>query len=135
MRLEQAVAAFQAALEERTRSRTPLQWAGTQNNLGLVLQALGARETGTERLEQAVASYHAALEERTRGRMPMEWAFTQGNLGNAEIAFYDKTSNPMHLDLAEAHVRSAKMVFAEAGADQYAEMADEQLANIAMRRN
>ncbi len=33
-RLEEAVAAYRAALEERTRERVPLDWAATQNNLG-----------------------------------------------------------------------------------------------------
>ena len=82
-RLEQAVAAYRAALEERTRERVPLDWAMTQNNLGTALQSLGARESGTERLEQAVAAYQAALEERTRERVPLDWATTQNNLGNA----------------------------------------------------
>jgi hypothetical protein len=40
-RLEEAVAAFRAALEERTRDRVPLDWATTQNNLGHALRALG----------------------------------------------------------------------------------------------
>ena len=44
-RLEEAVAAYRAALEERTRERVPLDWAMTQNNLGNALVALGrARE-------------------------------------------------------------------------------------------
>ena len=33
-RLEEAVTAYRAALEERTRERVPLDWAATQNNLG-----------------------------------------------------------------------------------------------------
>ena len=33
-RLEEAVAAYRAALEERTRARVPLEWARTQQNLG-----------------------------------------------------------------------------------------------------
>ncbi len=33
-RLEEAVAAYRAALTERTRERVPLDWATTQNNLG-----------------------------------------------------------------------------------------------------
>jgi hypothetical protein len=33
--LEQAVAAYHAALEERTCERVPLAWATTQNNLTL----------------------------------------------------------------------------------------------------
>ena len=36
-RLEEAVAAYRAALEERTRERVPLDWARTQNNLGNAL--------------------------------------------------------------------------------------------------
>ena len=58
-RLEQAVAAYRAALEERTRERVPLDWATTQMNLGTALASLGERESGTERLEQAVAAYRA----------------------------------------------------------------------------
>ena len=82
-RLEEAVAAYRAALEERTRERVPLDWAMTQNNLGNALQTLGERESGTARLEEAVAAYRAALEERTRERVPLDWAMTQNNLGNA----------------------------------------------------
>lgn len=82
-RLQEAVAAYRAALTERTRERAPLDWAMTQNNLGNALQALGGRESGTTRLEEAVAGYRAALTERTRERAPLDWAMTQNNLGNA----------------------------------------------------
>ena len=82
-RLEEAVAAYRAALEEWTRDRVPLDWATTQNNLGNALRTLGERESGTARLEEAVAAYRAALEERTRDRVPLDWATTQNNLGNA----------------------------------------------------
>ena len=44
----------------------PLDWAVTQNSLGIALRMLGERESGTARLEEAVAAYWAALEERTR---------------------------------------------------------------------
>ena len=43
-RLEESVAAYRAALEERTRDRVPLDWAMTQNNLGTALFDLGERE-------------------------------------------------------------------------------------------
>lgn len=62
-RLQEAVAAYRAALEERTRDRVPLQWALTQNNLGNALRTLGEGERGTALLEEAVAAYRAALEE------------------------------------------------------------------------
>ena len=60
-RLEAAVAAYRAALEERTRARVPLQSAVTQMNLGTVLWTL-AGESGTARLEAAAAAYREALE-------------------------------------------------------------------------
>ena len=82
-RLEEAVAAYRAALEEWTRERVPLDWAMTQNNLGTALRRSGERESGTARLEEAVAAYRAALEERTRERVPLDWAMTQNNLGTA----------------------------------------------------
>ena len=82
-RLEQAVRAYRAALEELTRERVPLDWATTQNNLGTALCTLGERERGTERLEQAVRAYRAALKERTRELVPLDWAATQNNLGAA----------------------------------------------------
>jgi len=39
----------------------PLDWALTQNSLGLALAALGEREGGIKRLEEAIAAYDAAL--------------------------------------------------------------------------
>jgi Tetratricopeptide repeat len=55
--LEEAVAAYRAALKEWTRDGVPLRWAATQNNLGVVLETLGERESGLARLEEAVAAY------------------------------------------------------------------------------
>jgi len=111
-RLEAAVKAHEAALEEWNRETLPLNWATTQNNLGNALQALGARESGTARLEalnwamtqnnlgtalktlgaresdttrleEAVKAYEAALEEWDRESVPLNWATTQNNLGTA----------------------------------------------------
>ncbi len=53
-RLEEAVVAYRARLEEYSRERVPLDWAATQNNLGTALWILGGRESGTARLEEAV---------------------------------------------------------------------------------
>ena len=70
-RLEEAVAAYRAALEERTRERVPLDWAGRRTISATALSRLGERESGTARLEEAVAAFRAALEERTRERVPL----------------------------------------------------------------
>ena len=106
-RLEEAVAAYRAALEEWTRDRVPLDWAMTQINLGNALARLGERESGTARLEEAVAAYRAALEERTRDRVPLDWAMTQNNLGNALRTLGERESGTARLEEAVAAYRAA----------------------------
>jgi tetratricopeptide (TPR) repeat protein/pimeloyl-ACP methyl ester carboxylesterase len=106
-RLAEAVAAFHAALEERTRERVPLQWAMTQNNLGTALAMLGERESGTQRLVEAVAAYRAALEELTREQVPLDWAATQMNLGAALKTLGERESGTQRLEEAVAAYRAA----------------------------
>jgi tetratricopeptide (TPR) repeat protein len=106
-KLTEAVAAYRAALEERTRERVPLDWARAQNNLGIALERLGARESGTEKLTEAVAAYRAALEEDTRERVPLDWAMTQSNLGNALETLGARESGTEKLTEAVAAYRAA----------------------------
>ena len=96
-RLQEAVAAYRAALEEWTRERVPLDWAGAQSNLGSALMRLGERESGTARLEQAVVAFRAALEELTRERAPLQWAMTQNNLGLTLTTLGERESSTARL--------------------------------------
>ena len=75
--IEEAIAAYRAALEERTQERVPLDWAMTQNNLGNALRGLGLMRGSEALIEEAIAAYRAALEERTQARVPLSWAMTQ----------------------------------------------------------
>jgi hypothetical protein len=50
------------ALQERTRERVPLDWAMTQNNLGLALAKLGERTHDRAKLEEARKVVNAAFE-------------------------------------------------------------------------
>jgi tetratricopeptide (TPR) repeat protein len=106
-RLEEAVAAYRAALEEYAREQVPLDWAVTQNNLGNALATLGERESGTARLEEEVAAYRAALEERTRERVPLDWAMTQNHLGTALQALGGRESGTARLEEAVQAYRAA----------------------------
>jgi tetratricopeptide (TPR) repeat protein len=106
-RLEEAVAAYRAALKVRTRERVPLDWAATQNNLGHALWRLGERASGTARLEEAVAVYREALKERTRERVPLGWAATQHNLGTALLRLGERESGTARLEEAVAAYRDA----------------------------
>jgi tetratricopeptide (TPR) repeat protein len=82
-KLEEAIVAYREALKERTRGRTPREWAVTQNNLGIALFRLGERGSGTGELEEAIAAYREALKEHTPERYPLDWAGTLGNEGLA----------------------------------------------------
>jgi tetratricopeptide (TPR) repeat protein len=106
-RLEDAVAAYRAALLERTRERVPLDWASTLNNLGAALQTIGEREGGTARLEEAIVAYRAALEEGTREQVPLDWARTQNNLGNALLALGEREGETAKLEEAVLAYRAA----------------------------
>jgi tetratricopeptide (TPR) repeat protein len=128
--LEQAVAAYRAALEEWTRERVPLDWAMTQNNLGTALTGLGERESGTARLEQAVAAYRAALEEATRERVPLNWATTQNNLGTALRSQGARTNDGVQLAEARNAVTAAFDVFMQAGQEHRRGYFEERLREI-----
>ncbi len=106
-RLEQAVAAYNAALEEFTRKSEPLKWAATQNNLGSALLTLGKQESSTERLERAVDIYKAVLEEFTRERVPPDWAMTQNNLGIVLRTLGERESGTERLEQAVAACNAA----------------------------
>jgi tetratricopeptide (TPR) repeat protein len=95
-----AIAIYRVALEDRTRNRVPLDWAMTQNNLGIALATLGDRESGTARLEEAVTAFRAALREFTRERVPLDWAMTQNNLGNTLATLGDRESGTARLEEA-----------------------------------
>ena len=100
MRLEQAVVAYQRALEELTQDRVPMDWAMTQNNLGTALGTLGERDSGTERLEQAAVAYQRALVESTQERAPSSWATAQNNLGNVLRILGERLSDTKLLEQA-----------------------------------
>jgi tetratricopeptide (TPR) repeat protein len=129
-RLQEAVEAYRAALEEFTRERAPLDWATTQNNLGNALRTLGERESGTGRLEEALSAYRAALEERTRERVPLDWARTQNNLGTALWRLGERTGNVGLVIQARQSVEAAYRLVTEAGYDQYREEFETRLREI-----
>lgn len=102
-----AIAAYRAALEERTRDRVPFDWAMTQSNLGAALKALGAHESGTARLKEAIAAYRAALNELTRESTPFEWAVTEVNFGSALRLLGEREEGTANLEGAVVAIGAA----------------------------
>ncbi|MER8808660.1 caspase family protein [Mesorhizobium australicum] len=106
-RLNEAVAAMRATLEKRPRHKVPLDWASSQNNLGLALYALSEREPGGEHLAQAEAAYRLALEEYTRQKTPVEWAMVENNLGNTLVTFGIQLNDKARINQAADAFRAA----------------------------
>jgi len=118
--LNQAVAAYRAALTVHTESEMPADWAMTQSNLGATLETLGTRAGGAEGIEAlntAVAAYRAALTVRTEAETPADWAITQNNLGNALGSLGDRTEGAEGIEIlsqAVAAFRAALTVHTKA---------------------
>jgi tetratricopeptide (TPR) repeat protein len=106
-RLASAIAFYKKTLTIWTRDKVPLNWAGTQNNLGLVLRMVGELGGGTARLEEAVVAYRAALLEWTRDQVPLYWAGTQNNLGDALQTLGEREISTARLEEAVAAYRAA----------------------------
>ena len=115
-RLEQAVAAFELALQIWMRDPLPLGWVGLQENLCAVLQTLGWRLNGTAQAEQAVTlqglgdrlsgislleqgvdACRAALKEE---RVPADRASGQMNLGAALRTLGERDDDTQQLQQA-----------------------------------
>ncbi|NEQ80460.1 MAG: CHAT domain-containing protein [Moorea sp. SIO2I5] len=96
--IEIAITGYEIALTVFTREAFPVDWAMTQNNLGL---AYYERITGQkeQNLEDAIACYQLALEVRTREAFPVDWAMTQNNLG---LAYSDRITGPKEQNLEQA---------------------------------
>jgi hypothetical protein len=73
------VEAYRAALKERKRERGALDWAGTQNNLGIALMRIGERtrdlaplREAREAIAGAFAVYMEAGQEHRRPQLEAE---------------------------------------------------------------
>ena len=110
-RLQQAVDAYQAALEVYTVEAAAVDYAMTQTNLGNVLRSLGERKTGTEHLKQAVAAHRAALKVYTLESTPFYWAAAQNNLANALMGLGERETEAEYLEQAAAAYHAALKVF------------------------
>src|SRR2546429_4412730 len=103
--LRASIGRFKRLVEMTPRERVPLDWARTQDGLGIALTIFGRRESGTAMLEEAVATFREALKERTRERVPLDWAMTQTNLGAALFRLGERESATAKLEEAIAAYR------------------------------
>lgn len=105
--LRRAIAAYETALAALDRKKAPENWAKTQNNLGIALDALGGRESGSETLLRAATAYQAALEVFTRETSPVDWGITQNNFGSVLLELGEREAGTTKLKEAATAYRAA----------------------------
>jgi len=79
---EEAIAAYNRALEIRNYNVTPYEWASTMNNLSIVYceRIIGNR---IENIEKSIDCCRKALRVFKRDTFPQDWSQVMCNLGNA----------------------------------------------------
>ena len=80
--LEIAIVGYEIVSTVFTQAAFPVDWAMTQNNLGIAYRNRIKGEKA-DNIENAIACYREALKVRTPGAFPVDWAMTQNNLGIA----------------------------------------------------
>merc|ERR1712035_278830 len=80
--MEISIAAYEQVLLVYTQTDFPMEWATTQNDLG-VAYSDRIRGDKAQNIEAAIAAYQQALLVYTQTDFPIDWAATQNNLGNA----------------------------------------------------
>jgi tetratricopeptide (TPR) repeat protein len=130
--LEQAITAYERALEVRTREAFPEDWAMTQNSLAIAYRNR-IRGEHADNLEQAISAYKQALEVRTREAFPEDWAMTQNNLA---IAYSNRIRGERADNLEQAisaYKQALEVYTREAFPEQWA-MTQNNLANAYRNR-
>lgn len=105
--LEQAVEAYRAILDSMLKSAFPVEWAATQNRLGMALYRLDLRTGRTELLKEALAAYQAALQTFSKYENPARWAEVMHNLAQALEVYGDQMRSP---DVLERAIDACRLV-------------------------
>jgi tetratricopeptide (TPR) repeat protein len=105
--LQRSIKAFEDALVEWPRGEHPLDWARTQDLLGVAYQKISKTENPImvrsikfDGFQRAAVAHGNALEELRREKAPMEWAAAQHNLGVALKILGALSENPERIQLA-----------------------------------
>jgi len=108
--LEQARAAYEAAIPTLSKAGTPEELAEAEMNLGVVVQSLAG--AGRARVTDAISAYQRALRIFDRAKHPEEFAILQNNLATAFLSmpFTDERSKMREALAVQAFEEGLKVV-------------------------
>lgn len=104
--LKHSIEAYRTILNFIPNGEQNRDWAITRNNMAVVLQTIGERETETERLEEAARIFRDSLVVFEREKDDLNWAAAQNNLANVLLKIGERESDPKRLNEAVAAMRA-----------------------------
>ncbi len=135
-----SIDSFRSLLHEYAAPDERQSWAGTQSNLGVALQELGGRSSGTqatELLAQAVEAEQASLQVWTKANTPTQWAATQNDLAVTLLKQSEKSSGSQAAELlaqAAASSRAALQIFTKTDSPVYWGQVENNLGTALLRQ-
>ncbi|PZV35065.1 caspase family protein [Mesorhizobium kowhaii] len=105
--LQHSIEAYRVILNFIPNGEQNRDWAITRNNVAVVLQTIGERETETAHLEEAAQIFRDSLVVFERVKDDINWAAAQGNLGNVLLTIGERQSDPKRLNEAVTAMRAA----------------------------
>ncbi len=109
--LEDAITAYEDALELVSRRKKPLDWAEATNNLAGVHVDVANLEENDESLQTALKLYQQALKRRPRKKEPVLWGKSQNNIGATYLQLAYREEGTRSLKSALKAFRQALKVF------------------------
>ncbi|ESY49349.1 hypothetical protein X746_05915 [Mesorhizobium sp. LNJC380A00] len=104
--LQHSIEAYRTILNFIPNGEQNRDWAITRNNMAVVLQTIGERETETAHLEEAAVIFRDSLVVFEREKDDRNWAAAQNNLANVLLKIGERESDPKRLNEAVAATRA-----------------------------
>ncbi|RUW91639.1 caspase domain-containing protein [Mesorhizobium sp. M7A.F.Ca.US.010.02.1.1] len=104
--LQHSIEAYRTILNFIPNDEQNRDWAITRNNMAVVLQTIGERETETARLEEAARIFRDSLVVFEREKDDLNWAAAQNNLANVLLKIGERESDPKRLNEAVVAMRA-----------------------------
>ncbi|MCZ8547630.1 caspase family protein [Mesorhizobium qingshengii] len=104
--LQRSIDAYRIILNFIPNGEQNRDWAITRNNMAVVLQTIGERETETAHLEEAARIFRDSLVVFEREKDDLNWAAAQNNLANVLLKLGERQSDPKRLNEAVTAMRA-----------------------------
>ena len=108
--LEKSVWCLNKALEIRTKKKYPLEYAQTQNYLGVAYGELAKIENRKTNLEKTIKCYEETLSITTMDKFPLDYAEVINNLGLAYLDLAEEKNKKEYLEKTIKYCKESLLV-------------------------